>query len=80
MFDLRSDLRLRPVASSLLLRQRPMAMGFGLDEAFGPGRVLTYDVALSAVGRTPPTRVSWPCSHSGNTGLSCTLAAVAATE
>ena len=54
MFDLRPNLRLRAVAGSLLLSQRPMALRFGLDETLGLGRVLPNDVALPAVGRIAP--------------------------
>ena len=35
MFDFGTDLRLRAIAGPLRLAQRPMAMGFGLDEALG---------------------------------------------
>ena len=54
MFDLRPNLRLRAVPGPLRLAQRAMAMGFGLDETLGLGRVLPNDVALPAVGRIAP--------------------------
>ena len=54
MFDLRPNLRLRAVPGLLRLAQRSMAMGFGLDETLGLGRVLPNDVALPAVGRITP--------------------------
>ena len=54
MLHFRPDLRFRTVPSSLLLTQRPMAMGFRLHGALGLGRVLTNDVALSTVGGIAP--------------------------
>ena len=74
MFNFRADLRLRSIAGALRLAQGPMAMGFRLDEVLGTGGVLPNHIA------SPHTRVSCPCSRSGNTWLSCTFAAVAATE
>lgn len=61
LFDLRSDLRLRTVAGSLLLTPRSMAMRFRLNEALGVRRVLPDDITLPAIRHiAPPTRVSWP--------------------
>lgn len=54
LFDLRPDLRLRTVAGSLLLTQRPMAMRFRLNEARSVRRVLRDDVALPAIRRIAP--------------------------
>ncbi len=54
MFDFRTDPRLDAVAGALRLAQRPIAMGFGLDETFGIGSILLNDVALPAVGCIAP--------------------------
>ncbi len=54
MFDLRPHLRFRPIPRPLVLTQGPMARGFGLDEALGPGRVLSDHIALSAMGGIAP--------------------------
>jgi len=57
-FDLRPDFRLRAVPSPLGFTQWSRAMGFGLHEALGPGRVLPNDVALPALrGIAPHSRL-----------------------
>lgn len=51
MFDFGTDFRLGAVAGWRCLAQRPMAMGFRLDEALGTASVLPDRVALPAIGR-----------------------------
>jgi hypothetical protein len=54
MFDLCPDRRLRPVPGPLRLIQRPMAMGFRLHEALGPGGEALNHITLPAIGRVAP--------------------------
>ena len=54
MLDLGPYFRFRPVPGPLFLTQRPMAIGFRLDEALGIGRVVPDHVALSAIGGIAP--------------------------
>lgn len=77
MFNLRLDLRLGEVASPFLLTQQPMAMRFHLDKTLGVGGMVLNHLMLSSVGRVAPHPRLLPMQQ---TGLSCTLAAVAATE
>jgi len=54
MFDFGSHLRLSPILGALHFAQRPMPMGFGLDEPLGLGGMVRNGLTLSAVGGIAP--------------------------
>ena len=54
MLNLRADFRLGAIAIPFSLTQRPMPMGFPLDETLGVGGMLPDHLALSTIGRVAP--------------------------
>src|SRR5213076_914204 len=79
MFDPGPHFRLGAVFRPLDLIDNTAVAVAVIGEIAGVGRMLSDHRALAAVCLIPHTRVSCPCSSSGNTVLSATLAGVATT-
>jgi len=54
MLDFGPNLRFGPILRPLLFTQRPMPMGFPLDETLGVWGMLPDHLALSTIGRVAP--------------------------